>query len=104
MQARKVKYDVIGLTETRRQRPLHAIFENGEELFLGTCDCREVGGVDDIVLATPNIEQAEQMLGEFDNASGKIGSQLNFTKTKCMRNGLVTVNGRNITECSSYCI
>ncbi|XGW24371.1 hypothetical protein V3C99_006072 [Haemonchus contortus] len=45
MQARKIKYDVIGLTETRRQRPLHAVFETGEELFLGTCDSRGVGGV-----------------------------------------------------------
>ncbi|XGW25766.1 hypothetical protein V3C99_006846, partial [Haemonchus contortus] len=26
MQARKIKYDVIGLTETRRHRPLHAVF------------------------------------------------------------------------------
>ncbi|XGW34235.1 hypothetical protein V3C99_018229, partial [Haemonchus contortus] len=81
MQARKVKYDVIGLTETRRQRPLHAIFETGEELFLGTCDSRGVGGVDDIVLITPNIEQAERMLAEFDNACGKIGLRLNLTKT-----------------------
>ncbi|XGW10330.1 hypothetical protein V3C99_012091 [Haemonchus contortus] len=46
MQARKIKYDVIGLTETRRHRPLHAVFETGEELFLGTCDSRGVGGVD----------------------------------------------------------
>nr|CDJ91411.1 endonuclease-reverse transcriptase [Haemonchus contortus] len=45
MQARKIKYDVIGLTETRRHRPLHAVFENGEELFLGTCDSKGVGGV-----------------------------------------------------------
>ncbi|XGW06529.1 hypothetical protein V3C99_016661, partial [Haemonchus contortus] len=40
-----IKYDVIGLTETRRHRPLHAVFETGEELFLGTCDSRGVGGV-----------------------------------------------------------
>ncbi|VDO34489.1 unnamed protein product [Haemonchus placei] len=45
MQARKIKYDVIGLTEMRGQRPLHAVFETGEELFLGTCDSRGVGGV-----------------------------------------------------------
>uniref|UniRef100_A0A7I4Z5D5 Endo/exonuclease/phosphatase domain-containing protein n=1 Tax=Haemonchus contortus TaxID=6289 RepID=A0A7I4Z5D5_HAECO len=29
MQARNVKNDVIGLTETRRHRPLHAVFETG---------------------------------------------------------------------------
>nr|CDJ88863.1 Endonuclease exonuclease phosphatase and RNA-directed DNA polymerase (reverse transcriptase) domain containing protein [Haemonchus contortus] len=45
MQARKIKYDVIGLSETKRHRPLHAVFESGEELFLGTCDSRGVGGV-----------------------------------------------------------
>ncbi|VDP08082.1 unnamed protein product [Heligmosomoides polygyrus] len=45
MQARKIKYDVIGLTETRRHHPLHAAYDSGEELFLGTCDSRGVGGV-----------------------------------------------------------
>uniref|UniRef100_A0A7I4XWF2 Endonuclease exonuclease phosphatase domain containing protein n=1 Tax=Haemonchus contortus TaxID=6289 RepID=A0A7I4XWF2_HAECO len=44
MQTRKIKYDAIGLTETRRHRPLHAVIEAGEELFLGTCDSRGVGG------------------------------------------------------------
>ncbi|VDO70216.1 unnamed protein product [Heligmosomoides polygyrus] len=43
MQARKIKYNVIGLTETRRHHPLHAVHDSGEELFLGTCDNR--GGV-----------------------------------------------------------
>ncbi|ETN81069.1 hypothetical protein NECAME_08731 [Necator americanus] len=45
MQAKKIKYDVIGLTETRRRHPLNAVYETGEELFLGTCDSRGVGGV-----------------------------------------------------------
>ncbi|VDP63061.1 unnamed protein product [Heligmosomoides polygyrus] len=45
MQARKIKYDVIGLTETRRHHILHADDDSGEELFLGTCDSRGVGGV-----------------------------------------------------------
>ncbi|XGW07563.1 hypothetical protein V3C99_010603, partial [Haemonchus contortus] len=44
---------------------------------------------DDIVLITPNIEQAERMLAEFDNACGKIGLRLNLTKTMFMKNGLV---------------
>ncbi|EYC37785.1 hypothetical protein Y032_0766g2174 [Ancylostoma ceylanicum] len=34
VQARKIKYDIIGLTEMRRHRPLNAIFGIGEELFL----------------------------------------------------------------------
>ncbi|KAK6728752.1 hypothetical protein RB195_006042 [Necator americanus] len=32
--AKKIKYDVIGLTETRRRHSLNAVFETGEELFL----------------------------------------------------------------------
>ncbi|ETN82465.1 hypothetical protein NECAME_07954 [Necator americanus] len=45
MQAKKIKYDVIGLTETKRRHPLNAVYESGEELFLGTCYSRGVGGV-----------------------------------------------------------
>ncbi|KAE9414607.1 hypothetical protein Angca_006227, partial [Angiostrongylus cantonensis] len=62
---------------------------------------------DDIVLATPDISQAERMLTEFDKACGKIGLLLNLKKTMFMKNGLVsfapfTLNGTNISECSSY--
>ncbi|KAK6735353.1 hypothetical protein RB195_018513 [Necator americanus] len=45
MQAKKIKYDVIGLTETRRRHPLNVVYETGEELSLETCDSRGVGGV-----------------------------------------------------------
>ncbi|XGW30152.1 hypothetical protein V3C99_009283 [Haemonchus contortus] len=53
---------------------------------------------DDIVLITPNTEQAERMLAEFDSACGKIGLRLNLTKTVFMKNGPVpdapfTLNG-----------
>ena len=62
---------------------------------------------DDIVLITPSITQAEQMLAQFDEVCGKIGLRLNLTKTMFMRNGRVPdapfmLNGTNITECSSY--
>ncbi|EYC05856.1 hypothetical protein Y032_0080g1402 [Ancylostoma ceylanicum] len=62
---------------------------------------------DDIVLITPNISQAERMLADFNDACGKIGTQLNLTKTMFMRNGRVpdapfSLNGTNISECSSY--
>ncbi|XGW16333.1 hypothetical protein V3C99_001639 [Haemonchus contortus] len=43
----------------------------------------------DIVLITPNIEQAGKMLAEFGKARGKIGLKLNLTRTMFMRNGLV---------------
>ncbi|VDM56035.1 unnamed protein product [Angiostrongylus costaricensis] len=62
---------------------------------------------DDIVLITPNISQEERMLADFDKACGKIGLRLNFTKTMFMKSGLVshapfTLNGTNVSECSSY--
>ena len=62
---------------------------------------------DDIVFITPNIEQAERMLTDFANACGKIGLKLNLSKTMFMRNGYVlnapfTLNGTNISECSTY--
>ncbi|KAK6733430.1 hypothetical protein RB195_017269 [Necator americanus] len=40
MQAKKIKYDVIELTDTRRRHPFNVVYETGEELFLGTCDSR----------------------------------------------------------------
>ncbi|KAE9413042.1 hypothetical protein Angca_010135, partial [Angiostrongylus cantonensis] len=62
---------------------------------------------DDIVIITPDISQAERMLADFDEACGKIGLLLNLKKTMFMKNGLVsfapfTLNGTNISECSSY--
>ncbi|ETN79555.1 hypothetical protein NECAME_09764 [Necator americanus] len=59
MQARKVKCDVIGLTETRRRHSLNAVYETGEELFLGTCNSRGVGAVGDMSMAN-NIDSFEQ--------------------------------------------
>ncbi|EYB86588.1 hypothetical protein Y032_0276g1086 [Ancylostoma ceylanicum] len=60
MQARKIRYDVIGLTETRRHRPLSATFDTGEELFPGTCDSRGVGVLVNTNLAM-NIDSFEQL-------------------------------------------
>ncbi|ETN79339.1 hypothetical protein NECAME_18144 [Necator americanus] len=63
MQAKKIKYDVIGLTETRRRHPLNAVYETGEELLLGTCDSRGVGGVGVLVnmRTAKNIDSFEQL-------------------------------------------
>ncbi|KIH54377.1 hypothetical protein ANCDUO_15478 [Ancylostoma duodenale] len=63
MQARKIRYDVIGLTETRRHRPLNATFDTGEELFLGTCDSKGVGGVGVLVNTNlvMNMDSFEQL-------------------------------------------
>ncbi|RCN45336.1 hypothetical protein ANCCAN_08637 [Ancylostoma caninum] len=63
MRARKIRYDVIGLTETRRHLPLNPTFDTGEELFLGTCDSRGVGGVGVLVNTNlvMNIDSFEQL-------------------------------------------
>ncbi|ETN74502.1 hypothetical protein NECAME_03988 [Necator americanus] len=63
MQAKKIKYDVIGLTETRRRHPLNVVYETGEELFLGTCDNRGVGGVGVLfnTRTAKNIDSFEQL-------------------------------------------
>uniref|UniRef100_A0A0K0DMF9 Craniofacial development protein 2-like n=1 Tax=Angiostrongylus cantonensis TaxID=6313 RepID=A0A0K0DMF9_ANGCA len=45
MQARMIRYDVIGLSETRRCHPFNANCDTGEELFFGTCNGRGEGGV-----------------------------------------------------------
>uniref|UniRef100_A0A0K0D754 Uncharacterized protein n=1 Tax=Angiostrongylus cantonensis TaxID=6313 RepID=A0A0K0D754_ANGCA len=45
MQARMIRYDVIGLAETRRRHPFNAVYDAGEELSLRTCDSRGVGDV-----------------------------------------------------------
>ncbi|KAE9416563.1 hypothetical protein Angca_007501, partial [Angiostrongylus cantonensis] len=53
-------------------------------------DVRQLNHVcfaDDIVLATPNISQAERMLADFDKGCGMIALRLNLTKTVFMWNG-----------------
>uniref|UniRef100_A0A0K0D6C1 Endo/exonuclease/phosphatase domain-containing protein n=1 Tax=Angiostrongylus cantonensis TaxID=6313 RepID=A0A0K0D6C1_ANGCA len=63
MQARMIRYDVIGLAETRRRHPFNAVYDTGEELFLGTCDSRGVGGVGVLVNTSlsMNIDSFEQL-------------------------------------------
>ncbi|KAK6761488.1 hypothetical protein RB195_022526 [Necator americanus] len=58
-------YDVIGLTETRRRHPLNAVYDTGEELFLGICDCREVGVLvnTDMVVNIDSFEQLTTRVG-----------------------------------------
>ncbi|KAE9412365.1 hypothetical protein Angca_007140, partial [Angiostrongylus cantonensis] len=62
-QARMIRYDVIGLAETRRRYPFNTVYDTGEELFLGTCDSRGVGGVGVLVNTSlsMNIDSFEQL-------------------------------------------
>ncbi|KAK6763789.1 hypothetical protein RB195_024207 [Necator americanus] len=75
MQAKKIKYDVIGLTETRRRHPLNAVYETGEELFLGTCDSRGVGGVGvlDSTSMAKNIDSFEQLTTRIERLRMRCG-------------------------------
>ncbi|VDM57848.1 unnamed protein product [Angiostrongylus costaricensis] len=63
MEVRMIKYDVIGLNETRRRQPFKAVYDTGEELFLGTCNSRGVGGVGVLVNTSlsMNIDSFEQL-------------------------------------------
>ncbi|ETN81586.1 hypothetical protein NECAME_17869 [Necator americanus] len=68
VQAKKITYNVIGLTETRRRHPLNAVYETREELFLRTCDSRGVGGVGVLVntnmaMNSDSFEQLTTRLG-----------------------------------------
>uniref|UniRef100_A0A158P667 Uncharacterized protein n=1 Tax=Angiostrongylus cantonensis TaxID=6313 RepID=A0A158P667_ANGCA len=58
-----IRYDVIGLAKTRRHRPFNAVYDTGEEMFLGTCDIRGVGGVGVIINTSlsMNIDSFEQL-------------------------------------------
>ncbi|VDM57077.1 unnamed protein product [Angiostrongylus costaricensis] len=63
MQTRRIRYDVIGLAKTRRRQRFNAINDTGEELFLGTCDSRGVGGAGFLVNTSlsMNIDSFEQL-------------------------------------------
>uniref|UniRef100_A0A0K0DEZ4 Craniofacial development protein 2-like n=1 Tax=Angiostrongylus cantonensis TaxID=6313 RepID=A0A0K0DEZ4_ANGCA len=57
-----IRYDVIGLAETRRRHPFNAVYDTGEERFLGTCKSRGVGGVLVNTSLSINIDSFEQLL------------------------------------------
>ncbi|RCN28826.1 hypothetical protein ANCCAN_25429 [Ancylostoma caninum] len=63
VQASKISYDVIRLTERSSHRPPNATFDTGEELFLGICDSIGVAGVGVLVNTNlvMNIDSFEQL-------------------------------------------
>uniref|UniRef100_A0A0K0CXA9 DUF1016 family protein n=1 Tax=Angiostrongylus cantonensis TaxID=6313 RepID=A0A0K0CXA9_ANGCA len=60
---RRIRYDVIGLAETRRRHQFNAVYDTGEELFLGICDSRGVRSVSVLVNTSlsMNIDSFEQL-------------------------------------------
>uniref|UniRef100_A0A0K0CUZ9 DUF1273 family protein n=1 Tax=Angiostrongylus cantonensis TaxID=6313 RepID=A0A0K0CUZ9_ANGCA len=62
MQARRIRYDVIGLAESKRRHPFNAVYDTGEELLLGTCNSRAEGGGDLVNTSlSMNIDSFEQL-------------------------------------------
>ncbi|XGW22721.1 hypothetical protein V3C99_005161 [Haemonchus contortus] len=62
---------------------------------------------EDIMLITPNLEQAERLLAKLDSVSGRIGLLVILTMKTFTRNELVPVlpfmpSVTNIVECSGY--
>ncbi|KAK6765914.1 hypothetical protein RB195_025683 [Necator americanus] len=62
MLTRNIKHDVIELIKMKGRHPLNAVYETGE-VFLGTCDSREVGGIGVPVNASiiKNVDTFEQL-------------------------------------------
>ncbi|KAK6740766.1 hypothetical protein RB195_008925 [Necator americanus] len=58
---------IIGQTDSRQRHPLNAVYETGEEQFLGTCDSRGIGGVGVLVNRgmAKNINSFEQLTTRF---------------------------------------
>ncbi|VDM55117.1 unnamed protein product [Angiostrongylus costaricensis] len=82
MQLRRIRYDIIGLAETRKRHPFSAVYDTGEKLFHGTCNSRGIGGVG--VLANThlcmNIDSFEHLTTRIGRLRlKKCGSTLAFT-------------------------
>ncbi|VDM54760.1 unnamed protein product [Angiostrongylus costaricensis] len=73
MLARRIRYDVIGLAETQRRHLFNAVYDTGEELFLGTCDSRGVGGVG--VLVTTSLSMNNYSFTELTTRIGRLRLQ-----------------------------
>uniref|UniRef100_A0A0K0DIV9 Reverse transcriptase domain-containing protein n=1 Tax=Angiostrongylus cantonensis TaxID=6313 RepID=A0A0K0DIV9_ANGCA len=58
-------YDVIAMAETRRRHPINVVYDTGEELFLGTCVSRGVGGVGVLVNTTLTSKYDEEEVEAF---------------------------------------
>ncbi|ETN86168.1 hypothetical protein NECAME_06049 [Necator americanus] len=98
MQAKKIKYDVIRLTVTRRRHPRN---EAVEELFLRTCDSRGVGGVGVLINTSmaKNIDSFKQITTRFDlsklvldhifsSADEKMWSNTSFDNLRRLRSNI----------------
>ncbi|VDM63938.1 unnamed protein product [Angiostrongylus costaricensis] len=83
MQARRIRYDVIGLAETRRRHPFNAAYNTGEELFLGSCDSRGVGGVGFLVntSSSMNIDSFEQLPTRIERLRYDLETRINTAFT-----------------------
>ncbi|KAK6742930.1 hypothetical protein RB195_010290 [Necator americanus] len=77
MQAKMIRNDVIGLTETRRRHLLNAIYETGE-MFLGICDSRGVGVLVNTSITKDN-DSFEQLTTRIGRLRMRCGSMPTLT-------------------------
>ncbi|KAE9412709.1 hypothetical protein Angca_009429, partial [Angiostrongylus cantonensis] len=70
VQATMIGYHVIGVAETRRRHPFNALYDTREELFLGTCDSRGVGGA--CVLVNTSLSMNIDSFGQLTTRIGRL--------------------------------
>uniref|UniRef100_A0A0K0D6K9 Reverse transcriptase domain-containing protein n=1 Tax=Angiostrongylus cantonensis TaxID=6313 RepID=A0A0K0D6K9_ANGCA len=70
MQARRIRYDVTDLAETRRRHQFNVIYDTGEKLCLGTGDSRNAGVVG--VLVNTSLPMNIDSFGQFITRNGHL--------------------------------
>uniref|UniRef100_A0A0K0CST6 HNH endonuclease n=1 Tax=Angiostrongylus cantonensis TaxID=6313 RepID=A0A0K0CST6_ANGCA len=106
MQARMIRYDVISQAETRRRHPFDVAYNTGEELFLGTCDSREVGGVGALVnmnTVVDNIDEEYDRLIQHLHASAIKAECSIVTKRRLFPETLELIRQRGIARTAGNC-
>uniref|UniRef100_A0A0K0DK06 Transposase n=1 Tax=Angiostrongylus cantonensis TaxID=6313 RepID=A0A0K0DK06_ANGCA len=96
-----IRYGVIGLAETRRRNPFNAVYNTGEELFLGTCDTRGVGGVGVLVntdAVVDNIDEEYDRLIQHLHVSAMKAKSSKVTKRHLSPRALELIRQRGIAR------
>ncbi|VDM59681.1 unnamed protein product [Angiostrongylus costaricensis] len=110
MQARGIRYDVIGLAETRRHHPFNAVYDTGKELLLGTCDSRGIGGVVVLVntgsqedAVVDNIYEEYDRLTQHLHVSAMKAESSKVTKRRLYPETLKLIRQRGIARAEGNC-
>uniref|UniRef100_A0A0K0DGW3 IstB_IS21 domain-containing protein n=1 Tax=Angiostrongylus cantonensis TaxID=6313 RepID=A0A0K0DGW3_ANGCA len=68
MRASRIRYDVIGMAETRRRQPFNAVCATREKLLLGTSGSRGAGGIGVLVSTRLSVD-----IDSFEQLTARIG-------------------------------